>query len=181
MKLEIKHLAPYLPYGLRVTKDDWNNSLELGIHPQGNFSSNSVDCQYVLRVKAKPLLHPLSKLTEEIDHNGETFIPAERLCAYGAEGMLDINHEAAYKGKYTIEKSSDEFELTNILVKPTDNKYSWLHITVGDDDVSFDVYFRTVNGNVRGAVLNQKMLFDKLHEWHFDLYNLLDNGLAKEK
>ncbi len=80
MKLELKHLAPYLPYGLKFIHDEeptpyllmklglktdqnplwiegYNGEFEISVFPEG----------------CKPILRPLSDLTKEIEHNGEKF------------------------------------------------------------------------------------------------------------
>ena len=80
--LTIKELAPYLPYGLKIKN----------IHPNINGFINRLDCillhrmfnwetENTLNIKwNKPILHPLSDLTKPITHNGETFVPMEKLC-----------------------------------------------------------------------------------------------------
>ena len=75
-KLEIKHLAPYLPYGVRITKDDWGKIFKLD---NDGTTLNCVGIDYVLNCKAKPILRPLSDLTKEIEINGEKFVPKNML------------------------------------------------------------------------------------------------------
>ena len=69
-KLELHHLAPYLPYGLKyVPKHNENDVqlLSLGmLHPQ-NIET------------IKPILYPLSWLTKEIEHNGKKFMPVAKI------------------------------------------------------------------------------------------------------
>lgn len=85
MKLEPKHLTPYLPYNLKMTKNGFvgelktlciDNREQSGYRIQVTCSdwweNNLYENQY------KPLLWPLD-LTEEITHNGETFVPIVRL------------------------------------------------------------------------------------------------------
>jgi len=66
MKLELKHIAPYLPYGLKYVpkhNEDDIQLLSIGmLHPQ-NIES------------VKPILRPLSDLTEVIEHEGKEFVP----------------------------------------------------------------------------------------------------------
>lgn len=72
MKLEIKCLAPYLPYtlnvetrmGRRIMSPQYSNDIEVNINS-------------VILYPHKPLLRPLSCLTKEIDFNGQKFIPIE--------------------------------------------------------------------------------------------------------
>ena len=75
MKLE--HLAPYLPYGLKVQGQPTKEIVELG----------GLDGDIALLVgrgridffDIKPILHPLSELTKEIEHNGEKLKPIWKL------------------------------------------------------------------------------------------------------
>lgn len=73
MKLTIKHLAPYLPYGLMSV--DYFDGIELKRKIVPSNIVGFVDGD----TKAKPILHPLSDLTKEIEHNGEKFVPSDRL------------------------------------------------------------------------------------------------------
>jgi hypothetical protein len=81
MKLQLKHLAPYLPYGLKITFDNDEHKhdlvgLELNalkiISPFGDYG-------FAYYELSKPILRNLSDLTKEIEVNGEKFIPKNRL------------------------------------------------------------------------------------------------------
>lgn len=67
--LQLKHLAPYLPYKLKMLHYDKQKVLNSG---QGS-SVNWVGIIHAIRHqdKTKLLLHPLSKLTDPIEHNGD--------------------------------------------------------------------------------------------------------------
>lgn len=61
MELELKYLAPYLPYGLKIYQEDLREhvntfSWELNIE---------TNLKQVLEFQNKPILRPLSDLTEE--------------------------------------------------------------------------------------------------------------------
>lgn len=72
MKLEFKHFVPYLPYGLKLI--DNGNIVELSIlNLQIIFDYPLIRTDHV-----KPIFHPLSDLTKEIEHNGEKFVPFEK-------------------------------------------------------------------------------------------------------
>ena len=86
MKLELKHLSPYLPYDLALIFEKsgriiqmqscFNNaSLQITDQNEGNTYDLSI-------WNFKPMLRPLSQLTEEIEHNGEKFVPYTRLQEY---------------------------------------------------------------------------------------------------
>jgi hypothetical protein len=75
-QLELKHLSAYLPYKPRVTlySDIYNyDGLVTKMHHQYYFDF----CQEKCNIKLH--LRPISDLTKEIEHNGEMFVPIEKL------------------------------------------------------------------------------------------------------
>lgn len=74
MKLE--HIAPYLPYSLEGTliRKTYPKSTELCV-----LTGKILDLITMAKYEFKPRLRPLSDLTREITHNGETFVPADIL------------------------------------------------------------------------------------------------------
>jgi hypothetical protein len=73
MKLELKHLAAYLPYNLKGIYHESIITLSLN-----GFSSSTeigYDISLFLKCEIKPILRPLSDLDKEITHDGETFNP----------------------------------------------------------------------------------------------------------
>jgi len=80
MKLTIKELAPYLPYGLKII-DSYNGQ----IHSIDKGETLDYVLQWYKGDKPhKIILRPLSDLTKEIEHNGERFVPYDRT----TEGMM---------------------------------------------------------------------------------------------
>ena len=82
MKLEIKHLTSYLPYGLNI-KDVKHGSVFEALHfittPNQDFSLFKGNFDQLIKDKyLKPILFPLS-LTKEITINGETFVPYDKI------------------------------------------------------------------------------------------------------
>ncbi|MCT4288177.1 hypothetical protein HZP25_15855 [Elizabethkingia anophelis] len=87
-KLELKDIAPYLPHSLGVKILNHLNDYtgkefseingyyfigeSLHITYNGGNTGKSIS-------EFKPLLRPMSDLTKEITHNGETFIPLHRI------------------------------------------------------------------------------------------------------
>lgn len=71
MKLELKHLAPYLPYGLNLKYEQDGDVRKLVY-----LDLQSPDR---IRMNVKPLLYPLSYLTKEITVDGKTFVPMVEL------------------------------------------------------------------------------------------------------
>ncbi len=169
MKLEIKHILPYLPHKLMVqyegiingkelTKhkklepklegvfdviDEWNEwfskqpreemglkiSTIKGVVFNKHYTSIRVGRSFgyskqVFCSNIKPILRPLSDLTKEITHNGQTFVPSAKMITHG------FHHSFWYE--------IDKFD------------YRYLY--------SYDL--------------------DKLIEWHFDVFKLIENNLA---
>ena len=69
MKLEIKHLASYLPYNLKIL-NGWGDIKTLRYTHLDDYNNGFI-------VGVTPILRPLSDLTKPIIHNGETFVPIE--------------------------------------------------------------------------------------------------------
>ena len=118
--LTLEHLSAYLPYGLEITfeGDEYIHSM-VGVEDTTNgiiLISIFNDYGRCDISKVKPLLRPLSQLTQEIVHKGERFVP------YYWFGRQGIN----------IKSVKDE---------------RW-HIV------------------------------QKLISWHFDVFGLIDKGLA---
>ena len=134
MKLELKHLAPYLPYGLEVAFNLDQDGYEYGIIDGLNKDLDIVEVNacdpYVSDIK--PLLRPLSDLTKEIEHNGEKFVPIE---------YFEENY-------YTL----DLHQQCNRVIKDP----RWMYQC-------------------------RYMFVDYLFKWHFDVFGLIEQGLAIEK
>jgi len=122
-KLELKHIAPYLPYKLMIRYHNKTIVMNAG----GGSASNWIGIQAVIYRhvnNCKPILRPLSDLTKEIEVNGEKFTP-----------MIELDYQN------------------------TNN--SWLFV---------------VRALIEGEVRYSRIL--KLLEWHFDIFGLIENGLA---
>ena len=72
-KLELKHLAPYLPYGLKTyLKYD-------GIPLYGELHAVNIMSFVYGDTNKKIVLRPLSDLTKEIEHSEKRFVPSNEL------------------------------------------------------------------------------------------------------
>ena len=109
MKLELKHLAPYLPYNLNTKYLLYNVIGEIGeIAPQKNevrdkkLTAENVD--FVLEY-CKPLLRPLSDLNKEIECDGIIFNPIETYAGMSQlkECVTLSTHELRYAHYSTVE------------------------------------------------------------------------------
>ena len=66
-------MALSLPYGLKVKEVDLDVTFNYSAKTYILMSMLDWDNSY------QPILHPLSDLTKEIEHNGEVFVPMEKL------------------------------------------------------------------------------------------------------
>lgn len=110
MKLEIKHLAPYLPYGLKyatLSDDDGetyfidkrNNTIT--VDGSVNNVTNICLIEYS-RPIYKPILRPLSDLTKEIEINGEKFYPIYRMELLGYYDMKCLHIDGVKSISYNM-------------------------------------------------------------------------------
>lgn len=145
MKLELKYIAPYLPYGLKMIFEKSGRIIELAgiqktdannlifIQKYGQFYEETI-------WKFKPILRPLSDLTKEIEHNGEKFVPIE---------WFEIGDDENLCPDY----GNGNIKLISLLKDMS--KHNFI-------DLNYMQY---------GVI-------EKLLEWHFDIFGLLEQGLA---
>jgi len=86
-KLELKHLAPYLAYGVKCLTNlhkgnskNWGELLVYGLTSEHAlfYPEHDEECAELFE-DIKPILRPLSDLTKEIEVNGEKFIPINEI------------------------------------------------------------------------------------------------------
>ena len=153
MKLELKHLAPYLPYGLKCK---WNQSkpFELKGLQHGSDSVNNEmwiwkDKTYFIGYlyECKPILRPLSDLTEDIVIGNVKFIP------------IDILFEKEHPRHLSKRYYSETF-------------YNYASVSHNGTAVNLKVYL--------GKIIEQnpRWIFEYLLIWHFDVFGLIEKGLA---
>lgn len=124
MKLELKHIAPYLPYGLNILY--WNGLAKEYIEI---LQVLHYENRHVLgSEKHKPILRPLSDLTKEIEYNGEKFVPSDWISKNYIGSKFDMDIKILYQFK----------------------TYEHLPYTV----------------------------IENLLKWHFDVFGLIEQGLA---
>jgi hypothetical protein len=157
MKLELKHLAPYLPYSLMVKRMSQIYVLTSDIiaRREKNGTLHLI----------KPILHPLSDITKEIEVNGEKFVPMEILFS-----LIPSHNYVDYVGPL----NHPSYQIDD----------GWNHCIshgTGADELTFSFtgnsFWLMVGYNIE-LLDNQLQLFEKLFEWHFDVFNLIPEGLA---
>lgn len=163
--LELKHLAPYLPYGItiRVFREGQSLFVEdiLISGEMLDYLFENSEHRRHSRFIYKPILHPLSDLTKPITHNGETFVPIYELFKNYALREVDTTN------------LSDEFgcKMEDDTINLFCNGFLF-----GYDLLDNSFCFLLNEESL--PVSNQLEMFEKLHEWHFDTKNLIGQGIA---
>ena len=176
-KLTLEHLAPYLPYGLKVKLSDegvFNLDSEYPNEHQGKtgiithftcaddsiYGEFKVSDRYYFSFNELTeivlCLRPLSHLTKEIEHNGERFVPITELAKlYHTPSKYAVTHYDDIKdfGYVGIK--------INCYVENSDSRYS-----------EYSIYSDEL------ILHNEYRVIQKLLSWHFDVFGLIPAGLA---
>ena len=171
MKLELKHLASYLPYGLNI-KDVKHGSVFEALHfittPHQDFSLFKGNLDQLINDKyLKPVLFPLSSLTKEITVNGETFVPIKKLFELHHCGIrLDERLRC-----FSLNKNKIKYDDFNCAITDGVNMFGYSNYG-GFQAIDTDEcrYY---------TVINQLELSTKLFEWKIDIFQLIDKNLAE--
>lgn len=106
MKLELKHILPYLDSKLKAVDNQAepdDNIIEvIGFsNTDGNIEVFDQHGNYDIKLSdIKPILRPLSDLTKEIDVNGDVFVPLDVLAYLFGNGFLYFNPNEISKQPY---------------------------------------------------------------------------------
>jgi len=175
--ITLKEIVGYLPYKLKVKSVDiFENDpiFELGLETTSNIKG-VVSIDWVLRDNFKPLLYPLSMLTQEIEHNGEKIIPIVELAKIALGDNYEKNHLTVI--------NDDKFATLSMHSTPFFEKAKYIIFRFDEIQKSFtlnvfDYEFKPITTY---SVKNQLQMFEKLYEWHFDVHGLIERGLAIDK
>ena len=119
-QLEFKHVAPYLPYGLKgVSKAD-NYGIEnvIGYQFFGDKCEVITNIDNLYIVEFMPILRNISDLTKEIEHNGERFVPVERIkCLYEIEYRNNNPISMYVDGSWTSKITELPYDLVQLLLE----------------------------------------------------------------
>lgn len=159
-ELELRYLAPYMPYNLRgfiITKNSQFEVYVVGWNYTTLNTSPSIhgftNCPFD---KFKPILRPLSDMVKPC--LTEDKIPIVELAKIHLDWIEGLDYNLKCKYRY-----QRQINVTSI----------WNH--PADKDPYFDdsLFIKTVNTHKNAAWINEK-----LFEWHFDVFGLINNGLA---
>ncbi|MCL1671737.1 hypothetical protein [Elizabethkingia ursingii] len=179
-KLELKDIAPYLPYKVKVqiTEGYYDGKFKnlsgvqydglLNLGKGGNFGF--IEREYH---QVKLLLRPMSDLTKEITHNGETFMPMLYLA-----GIEDRNNQYLdddKEGEPIIGIDENDFDMGSMT-------YAITKRFVYDKDLkcfAIDIYDEGGELEYRESFASESYeLLQVLYELHFDVNDLIGRGLA---
>ena len=148
-------LAFSLPYKLFFRIEYGSTNQPIGIYQMSGVYETSVveGFNYDNNVKTdklKPILHPLTDLTKEIEHNGKKFVPIMKL--YGGDDYSEYD--------YTIE----------VIHRPI----------IGDAIRIYVKNAGEINFGLKYPLRNMLTFdsYQQLIEWHFDLFNGIESGEA---
>lgn len=164
-KLTIEHLAGYLPFKLNVLLEDKVGQFTTIYIGQNAVQVCTNDYQmYTVKITdTKPLLLPLSYLTKEITHEGLTFVP-----------MVALFNLRFASGAYNILSLNESSNIHDMVI-------SWDNVQSIKSTFYYnikDYSFGLLEKNMHQRLPFQHQMFQKLHEWHFDIHGLIDKGLA---
>lgn len=117
-------------------------------------------------------LRPLSYLTKEIEHKGEMIIPILEL--YKISIYDDIQD-------YKIVTRSNDFDtyVSGIRVLDSSQEYRVLSFSTSNGFATQECGQADIIDQRRVVLTaNQMLLWQKLFEWHFDVFGLIEKGLA---
>ncbi len=159
-EITLKEWSAYLPYGLKF-------ATKRGYDTLSTLSEDMINCdfeEYYSLNEVKPILRDLSDLTKEIEHDGEKFVPIERLLDIesginwsSSDYLLAESGVGEYWVKLKGKKKSFVFGFNCY------KKYFYMHSQFGDNKY----------------VKNQLQLFNRLFEWKFNVFQLPDELIVK--
>jgi hypothetical protein len=167
MNLELKHLAPYFANKLHLLDDSNTHCILTTLH------LDCVDVEYSYNVGSyempfkgiKPILRPLSQLTETIEHNGEKFVPMVELAKVQYPVSFEIIENECV-GRLSIGVVLEFFIQDEIPF------YKEFHNNIFGQTKDNDFDDMTL-ANITPSEIRGKLL-----EWHFDVFGLIENNLA---
>lgn len=179
-KLEIQHIAPYLPFGLKAHDEEYGETFFVCSYRQDSdewLIHDNIDGSVIeySRDVLKPILRPLSDLTKEITRNGETFVP-----------IVELYKIARGRYEDSIVRYWEKMSSKSIKIEMEGHNNYIFSLVFSDCDVrlesglNFQLYSTDLHNDNPKNVMIQcwNVLFQKLYEWHFDVFGLIEKGLA---
>lgn len=175
---KIRIYSAYMPYGLLICTS-YNNGKSWN-KPKKMLGAD-LDRLRTL-VKYKPVIYDLSYLTKEIEHEGETFVPMIKLLELQETNHFSKNKVIKDATVFDQSKVIDYFTKTwNLHAEWTEYKVRYLVETSNMGTLVYSLTYeegfdrfvaRDETRKVNLGVGHQRQMFDKLLEWHLNIFNL---------
>ena len=153
MKLELKHLAPYLPYRLSFSLN-LNNVRDNFPDELRTLKLAETNIDLALKI-GKPILRPLSSMTKEEAYEFGVLLTSE----------VEMDYKEVGNGSKMVLMGS---------IHPT-----IMYQDKVDEDYSFMIQFSPTG--IRGMDIIPYEAYEWLFKHHFDVFNLIDIELAIKK
>lgn len=170
MELELKHLAPYLPYNLKcqVTDKRKRKIATLGgLYNDGNcVFHDTIESEKGFK-RIKPILLPMSSLYTEMEDG------TVHICELAKIATSDI--KSLHNMSWIVEGGKDKYAAGRIEYDEITFDYDGVGaFWINRQDV-YDHSYSDID------IHSQIDLFTYLFEHHFDVFGLIDKGLALDK
>lgn len=161
--LELKHIAPYLPYSVKGQSPTGNVFILRTHRTMQGTGMEQRTIETFVEDKYKLILRPLSELTRNIKIDRNVFVPIVELAKISDyDGFVSEIDTKAKNNIYGVRYIGD-YEDRYVFAYHNDGNCFGLH---NDNDQEMHI------------VLKQMECFQKMFEWHFDVFGLIENGLA---
>ena len=152
-KLELKHIAPYLPYVLEVLGPDNITILKvLEISFDGIISVGENAPKYCNIKGVKPILRPINSITkEEARELINTIFNCEELTSVEVNG-----DEVVIEGRFSYDLMPIKLSIDGV----------WTYLEVDE---------------MTGDLSTNYLVYEYLFKHHFDVFGLIEKGLAIDK
>ena len=178
-RLELKHLAPYLPYKLKAIDVFGDNqeivgfSVRSGQYELMQYDEDRLEWVSTKMTNFKPILRPLNDLTNQIDYKSGTIIP-----------ILELANDNYYI-KNNLAPKFDSFQKNNTSYflafnsQRDKSKYQYQLGKFDSDGGNDNLYFRYYDSKNRERQhYSDLKQIEMLFMWHFDVFGLIEKGLA---
>lgn len=184
-KLELKHISPYLPYGLKF---EYKNEIHKMVGLNGDYHPTveiriDDDCARYASIKIvdiKPFLHPLSDLYKEIDGKVGIVELAKMLGDFKELLSVSVEDDAVndegnpspyYECKY-VSDIDDDIHSTLVFCPDT---VSFERLIIYNVHLTRPVSASDLQ-NIPIRCYNQ--FYEYLFQHHYDVFGLIDKGLV---
>ena len=173
MELELKHLAPYLPFGISIIPFEWkvneywkgkkvmltgfqiDDDRVIFKHKDLISETNMFGIITFKIDECQPILRPLTDLDKEIEINGEKFIPGVKLAELkiNLKLYIDISPSTNFDCKIVQKPFGKILKVSKL--------GDWVVLLSLTEPYRADYW-----------------IIEKLLEWNFDIFGLIDKSLA---